>query len=97
MLKNVLISSVLAFGFALTSVPALSQVYVQIGPPAPVYETVPAMPGRGYVWVPGYYTWTGGRYVWVHGRYVRHAGRWCGGHWRRAPHHGWYWAPGRWC
>lgn len=97
MLKNLLLSTVLAFGFVVISLPASAQVYVQIAPPAPVYETMPASPGRGYVWVGGYYTWSGGRYVWVHGRYVRHAGRWCAGHWHHTARHGWYWTDGRWC
>lgn len=96
MLKNVLIAAVAALGFTLTSAPALAYVYVQVGPPAPIVETVPARPGSGYVWVPGYYRWGGGRYVWVHGSYVRHAGAWCGGHWHHN-HHGYYWTEGRWC
>jgi hypothetical protein len=75
---------------------AQGYVYVQVGPPAPIVETVPVSPGPGYVWVGGYYRWNGDRYVWVHGRYVRHAGHWCGGHWRHE-HRGWYWVAGGWC
>lgn len=97
MLKTLLASTILASGLALISQPASAQVYVQIAPPAPIYETVPARPGPGYVWVGGYYTWSGGRYVWVHGRYVHHGGRWCGGTWHHNGHHGWYWTNGRWC
>jgi hypothetical protein len=95
MIKNVLIAAILAFGFAATSLAAV--IYVQVGPPAAIYETVPALPGQGYIWFPGYYTWTGGRYVWVHGRYVRHAGAWCAGHWRHVEHQVSYWIPDHWC
>ncbi len=34
---------------------------------APVVETVPACPGAGYVWVPGYYSGYGPARVWVGG------------------------------
>lgn len=34
---------------------------------APVVETVPACPGPGYVWVPGYYSGYGAARVWVGG------------------------------
>jgi hypothetical protein len=98
-MKQILAAIILAAaGFAGSLAPANAQayIYVQTAPPAPVYETVPAAPGAGYVWVGGYYNWTGGRYVWVHGHYVHHAGHWCGGHWHHN-HHGYYWTAGRWC
>lgn len=34
---------------------------------APVVETVPACPGAGYVWVPGYWSGYGPARVWVAG------------------------------
>jgi len=34
---------------------------------APVVETVPACPGAGYVWVPGYWSGYGAARVWVAG------------------------------
>jgi hypothetical protein len=34
---------------------------------APVVETVPACPGVGYVWVPGYWSGYGAARVWVGG------------------------------
>lgn len=98
-MKQIFVAAVLAVaGYIGTSMPANAQayIYVQTAPPAPVYETVPAAPGPGYVWVGGYYQWTGGRYVWVHGHYAHHAGHWCAGHWRHE-HRGWYWTEGRWC
>ena len=81
MVRNVLLGSMLAAVGSLAcwvAAPA-SYVYVQVGPPAAVVETVPARPGAGYVWMGGYWTWNGSRYVWVHGRYVRHGGAWCAG------------------
>jgi hypothetical protein len=99
MRKIFLAAIVAAMGFMGNPMPASAQtyIYVQSAPPAPVYETVPARPGPGYVWVGGYYRWNGYRYVWVRGHYVRHAGAWCGGHWRHNARRGWYWVPGRWC
>ena len=73
-------------------------IYVQTAPPAPIYEAVPAAPGTGYYWVPGYWRWNGYRYVWVHGHYVYppYAGAaWHPGHWVHSPN-GWYWRPGHW-
>jgi WXXGXW repeat (2 copies) len=102
-LRNLLLAA--ALGGAIASgavVPASAQVsggiYIQAGPPAPIYEPVPAMPGPGYVWVPGYYSWNGYRYVWVHGRYQYppYAGAgWHAGHWAHRDR-GWVWVPGHW-
>ena len=44
-------------------------VVVQVEPPAPRVESMPA-PREGYVWAPGYWSWDGSNYVWVEGRYV---------------------------
>ena len=55
---------------ALLSAPAHAQrasVVVQIAPPAPQVEVVPAVP-RGQVWVPGHWRWNGAQHVWVPGR-----------------------------
>ena len=46
-----------------------AQVYVQIAPPAPVAEVMPAPP-RGMVWVQGHHEWRHGRYLWVPGTWV---------------------------
>jgi len=67
---------------AVIALPAAAEIYVNIAPPAPRYEVVPA-PRAGYVWVPGYWDWRGQRYVWVRGRWERE-------------HHGMYWHPNRW-
>jgi hypothetical protein len=75
LLRKALIVALVAAGSVGTvAVPATATastgVYVQIAPPAPRYEVVPA-PRRGYVWVPGYWDWRGHRHVWVGGIWVR--------------------------
>ncbi len=101
-LRNLLLVGALGASVAGAALPAVAQVsagiYVQAGPPAAIYETVPAAPGPGYYWVPGYWTWSGYRYVWVHGRYAYppySGASWHPGHWAQTPH-GWVWKPGHW-
>ena len=97
-MKNVLAGVALAAGLAFISVPGGAQVvYVQVAPPAPLVETIPAAPGAGYAWVPGHYRWNGSSYVWLRGHYDHHAGRYCGGHWGHSHNRGYYWVEGRWC
>jgi hypothetical protein len=96
MIKKLLAAFILAIAFSVTSPLAAAVIYVQVGPPAAVVETVPASPGAGYVWVGGYYRWNGAHYVWVPGHYVAHAGAWVPGHWRHVAGSGWYWIPGHW-
>ena len=43
--------------------PIGSAVYVNEAPPAPIYETVPAAPAVGMIWIPGFWNWLGGRYM----------------------------------
>jgi hypothetical protein len=74
------------------------RVYLRVGPPAPIVEARPVMPGAGYVWVGGYYRWDGHRHVWVPGRWERPArprARWRPGHWVH-DRHGWYFVEGQW-
>ena len=54
----------------LTPLVSSAQIYVDIAPPAPRHEYVPA-PREGYVWAPGHYVWRNGEYRWVKGRYIR--------------------------
>ena len=75
---------------------APAPVYYSAPPPAPLYYAPPPAPGRGYIWVDGYYYPSGPRYAWRAGYWTRppYAGaRWCGpryhggryyhGYWRR--------------
>ena len=38
--------------------------YVAPPPPPPLRQYIPRSPGRGYVWVPGYWISVGNRYNW---------------------------------
>jgi hypothetical protein len=103
-MKKILLAAALAAGYIACAIPAVAQVsggiYVQFGPPAPVYEPAPPPPPAPYyVWVPGYYRYDGGRYVWVGGRYARPPYRgaaWVPGYWRHHGHDGWYYEQGHW-
>lgn len=72
MFKRALMSSIIAASFAAASAPSAAEVNiaVNIGPPPPRVEVVPA-PRIGYLWVPGYWHWRGHRHVWVVGHWVR--------------------------
>jgi hypothetical protein len=48
---------------------ASASVYVQIAPPAPQVEVVPA-PRHGHTWVPGHWEWRHRAYAWVPGYFV---------------------------
>jgi len=62
-------SAIAATGVA-KPVKADTDIYLNFGPPAVRYETVPAA-RPGYVWAPGYWDYRGNRHVWVRGHYVR--------------------------
>jgi len=69
---------------AALAAPAYAQVNVSINiaPPAPQYEPVPAIPS-GYVWAPGYWGWNGDHHVWIRGRAI-------------LQRQGYRWEPDRW-
>ena len=94
-MKKLILAALLASSAATFSIPASAEIYVNIAPPAPRYEVVPA-PRHGYVWAPGYWDWRHGRYHWVAGHYVRHRP----GHYyepvRWAYHDGRYYRSGGW-
>jgi hypothetical protein len=101
-LRNVLLACVFLTGSAAAALPASAQVYggayIQVGPPAPIVETVPVAPGPSYYWIPGYWRWNGYRYAWAAGYYGYrpYAGAvWHRGYWGHAPG-GWYWHGGHW-
>lgn len=74
------------------------EIIINMAPPAPIHETVPASPGPEWVWNPGYHEWVNGRYVWVKGQYIkkpRPAARWVPGHYKQRAK-GWVWVPGHW-
>lgn len=96
-IQNLIAAAVLAAGILAPAVTeARAAVYVNLAPPAPIVEAVPA-PRVGYVWAPGYYSWNGHRHVWRHGYWVRErAGRhWVAHRWERRGN-GWYFHDGYW-
>lgn len=85
MWKRKLIAAAIAassIGFAVPASAADVGIYLDVAPPAPRYEVVPA-PRGGYVWQPGVWVWRDGRHHWVGGHFVRER-------------HGMYWHPDRW-
>jgi hypothetical protein len=53
----------------------LTQIWVDVPPPAARVETVP--PAReGFVWSPGYWSWQNGKHVWTDGRWHFVPGQW---------------------
>ena len=81
-LRKTMLALCIATGAAAGTAPALADVYVRFGPPAPRYEAVPVLQ-PGWVWTPGYWNWSGHRYVWVRGHRVR-------------AHHGHHYVPNHW-
>ena len=80
--RKVLLAALIVSSMGAVSLPASAEVYIDVAPPPPRHEVVPA-PRAGYVWAPGYCDWRGHHHVWVRG------------HWERE-HHGMYWHPNRW-
>jgi hypothetical protein len=71
-------ASTLAAGAAM----AQATIAVQVAPPAPIVESVPA-PRDGFTWAPGHYVWSNGNYVWESGQWM-------------ADRPGYAWAPAHW-
>jgi hypothetical protein len=59
------------------------EAVVDVAPPSPYVEVVPAIPFTGAVWIGGYWGWRGSRHVWVPGAWHR-------------PHPGYTWRPHVW-
>ncbi|APV48658.1 hypothetical protein BWI17_02525 [Betaproteobacteria bacterium GR16-43] len=70
MILTTLVASAMLATAAAKPVLADTDIYLNFGPPAVRYETVPA-PRVGYVWAPGYWDYRGSRHVWVNGHYIR--------------------------
>lgn len=71
-------------------------VQLNVGPPAPVYEAVPA-PRVGYVWAEGYWDYDHGHHVWRKGHWEHeHRGdHWSQAQWTERDGH-WYLNRGHW-
>jgi hypothetical protein len=44
---------------------------VEVAPPVPQVEVIPAVPFARAVWVGGFWRWQGGRHYWVPGHYIQ--------------------------
>ena len=68
--KLTLSSLVVALGLgALPAWSAIEYIEVQVAPPAPRVEVVPAI-REGSVWIPGYWDYRGSDYTWVEGHFA---------------------------
>jgi hypothetical protein len=91
---------ILAFAAASTlSLGAMAQavVAVQVAPPPPIVEAVPA-PREGFTWSPGHYLWRDGSYAWVSGQWIadRPGLVWAPPHWVQGADGTWTLAGGAW-
>jgi WXXGXW repeat (2 copies) len=83
--RKTLLAAVLAGSLALPLAAYAERVYIDLAPPAPVYEQAP--PRDGYVYTPGYWQYDEGRrnHVWVKGEYQaqRRGEHWVAHEWRQ--------------
>ena len=70
MIRKILLASAVVAAMGTFSLPASTAVYVEVAPPAPRVEVMPA-PRYGYTWAPGYWDWRGNRHFWVAGHWER--------------------------
>ena len=81
--RNALLGAIALSSIGFMPIPASSaQIYIDVAPPAPRVEVIPAH-RAGYVWQPGYYDWRNGHHVWVKGYWVKER-------------QGMFWHPSRW-
>ena len=97
-LRKILLCMLIAVSTVIS--PGISQaavnIDINIGPPAPQVEVVPA-PRAGYIWAPGYWRWNGHQHVWVAGRWLheRHGRHWVQEQWVQRGHK-WHFVSGHW-
>ncbi len=98
-IRNRVLLAAVALSAAMVSLPGTARTFVeiQVAPPAPRVEVVPA-PRVGYVWAPGYWRWNGRRHVWINGRWVgeRRGFHWEPDGWVQGPNGRWHMRQGRW-
>ncbi|MGZ5031811.1 MAG: hypothetical protein ACXWAC_01320 [Usitatibacter sp.] len=82
--RNLFLAALAISSLGVLPLPASADVgiYLDISPPPPRHEIMPAA-RPGFVWQPGYWDWRDGRHHWVKGYWVKE---------RR----GMYWHPSRW-
>lgn len=89
--RKLLVGALLASSIGIVPAIAAAEVgiFLDIAPPAPRYEVVPA-PRAGFIWAPGYWDWRSGRHSWVKGHWERQR---AGYHWNESR---WEQRDGRW-
>lgn len=96
MKRKLLLGAMAVSSIGILPLPAAAavDVYLNVAPPAPRYEVVPA-PRAGYVWQPGYWDYRSDRHYWRKGYWVRerpgyyyHPSRWESDHGRWVMRHG---------
>jgi hypothetical protein len=94
--RSLLLAAFVAASTAAGSALAQLNVNISLAPPAPQFETVPAL-APGQAWAPGYWAWNGDRYIWVRGRPIvqRSGYRWEPDRWENRNGH-YYRHTGRW-
>ena len=70
MIRKIILAAMVAASFGSIATPATAAVVVQVAPPPPRTEVVPA-PRRGYVWVVGHWEWKNRHHQWVKGTWLR--------------------------
>lgn len=94
----VITSAMLVAGLSVSA--GAAAVFVRVAPPRPVVERVVRAPGRGYVWIGGYYRWNGRAYLWTPGRWAyppRAAAVWIPPRWEYVPaRHSYFFVAGFW-
>ena len=99
-LRNRILLAAVALSAAIVSLPGAAiaaVVEIEVAPPAPRVEVVPA-PRVGYVWAPGYWRWNGRKHVWVSGVWVqaRPGWRYEPDTWVQGPNGRWHLRRGHW-
>jgi hypothetical protein len=99
-LSSVLVACALTAAVVTTSDLASAQeieVEIEVVPPAPRVEVIPAPPSVHHFWIHGYYGWNGATHYWIPGRYevIRPGWGWSEARWAPVGRR-WHFYPGHW-
>lgn len=93
---SLFVASAALFPMAESPAQAQAVIRVDVAPPAPRVEVIPAAPSPRHVWMPGYWNWDGRvrQHVWIGGRYdfARPQMTWVPARWVQK----WEYLPGHW-
>jgi hypothetical protein len=95
--RKTILGAVIAASLMGIGAAAQAQLVVNIAPPAPRHEVVPAA-RAGYVWAPGHYEYRGNNYTWVGGQWytARNGYEYREPRWVQRGNGEWYMAGGNW-